>query len=275
MDYDVFPNVLDYQGPNGMVLMRQWVVRATIPLADQLHVAFAAEQPYSDIQWFQNGEFVVNPGSGIVTTAGAPRNVQDVPDFISHVRYDSDFGHVQVAGILRKLTFQPAFGSDLNRLGYGVNLTGDFHPWAWLLCSNPELKDNPTALERSRILGQYAVGRGINRYLQDPNGLGLDAEFAPLGGFRSLYSVGWFACYEHWWTEKWLSNFCYGETFTALPAVLPNNTYHAGKYGAVNLIWLPYPRMGVGVEYLYGEREDRDGERGFAHRLQMAVQYSF
>jgi hypothetical protein len=176
---------------------------------------------------------------------------------------------------LRKLTFQPAVGSDMNRLGYGVNLTGDFHPWAWLICSNPERKDNPTGLERSRILGQYAVGRGINRYLQDENGLGLDAVFDPVDGFRALHSVGWFVCYEHWWSEKWLSNFCYGETFTDEPAILPDNTYQAGKYGAVNLIWLPITKLGVGVEYLYGERENRDNQKGFAHRIQMAVQYSF
>ena len=108
-----------------------------------------------------------------------------MPDFTGNVRYDSDFGHVQVSGILRKLTFQPSVGEDMNQLGYGISLTGDFHPWAWL-ASNPERKDNPTAMERCRILGQYAVGRGINRYLQDPNGLGLDAVFLPIGGFVPL-----------------------------------------------------------------------------------------
>jgi hypothetical protein len=275
MDYDVYPNVLDYQGPNGMVLMRQVIARATIPVADQLHVAFAIEHPYSDIQWLQNGEFVVNPGSGIITTAGVPRNVQDMPDFTGHIRYDTDLGHLQVAGILRKLTFQPAVGSDISRLGYGVNITGDFHPWAWCMQTNPDRKDNPSALERCRILGQYAVGSGIDRYLQDPNGLGLDGVFVPIGGFRALYGVGWFACYEHWWTQKWLSNFCYGETFTGLPVALPADTYRAGKYGAVNLIWLPVTRLGLGIEYLYGERENKGGENGFAHRIQMAVQYSF
>jgi hypothetical protein len=275
MDYDVFPNVLDYQGPNGMVLMRQIVGRVTVPLGDRVNIAFAAEQPYSDIQWFENDEFVVNPGSGIVTTAGAPRNVQDIPDFTGNIRYDSDFGHVQVSGILRKLTFQPSVGRDMNVLGSGVNLTGDFHPWAWLTGSNPVLKENPTALERCRVLGQYAVGRGINRYLQDPNGLGLDAVFDPVGGFRALYSVGWFVDYEHWWAEKWASNFCYGGIFTALPDAMPGDTYRGGKYAAVNLVWLPINRLGVGIEYLYGEREDKDGQSGFAHRFQLAVQYNF
>jgi hypothetical protein len=163
----------------------------------------------------------------------------------------------------------------MNRLGGGVNLTGDFHPWAWLMGSNPELKENPSPLERSRVLGQYAVGRGINRYLQDTNGLGLDAVFTPVEGFHTLYSVGWFAAYKQWWAPKWASNFCYGEMFTALPDALPNNTYRAGKYAAVNLTWLLFSRLGIGIEYLYGEREDKDTERGFAHRIQMAAQYNF
>jgi hypothetical protein len=275
MDYDVFPNVLDYQGPNGMVQMRRAIFQVTLPVTDRLFVAAAVEQPYSDIQWFEDGEFVVNPGNGIITTAGAPRNVQDMPDFTSNVRYETDFGHVQAAGILRKLTFQPSVGPDMNRLGYGTNLTGDLHPWALLMQSNPLRKDNPTALERCRILGGSAVGRGINRYLQDTNGLGLDAVSDPLDGFRSLYSVGWFACYEHWWTEKWLSNVCYSHIFTDLPAAMPPDTYRGGKYLAVNLIWLPLPKLGFGIEYLYGEREDKDGDKGFAHRNQAGVQYSF
>ena len=32
MDYDVFPNVLDYQGPPGMILMRQGLARLKFPI---------------------------------------------------------------------------------------------------------------------------------------------------------------------------------------------------------------------------------------------------
>ena len=68
MDYDVFPNVLDYQGPPGMILMRQGLARIKFPIhGDDTTVAFGVEQPYSDIQWEENGEFVVNPGTGIIT----------------------------------------------------------------------------------------------------------------------------------------------------------------------------------------------------------------
>ena len=44
--------------------------------------------------------------------------------------------------------------------------------------------------------------------------------------------------------------------------MVSDNTYRAGKYGAVDLIWLPVSRLGLGIEYHYGERENKDGERG-------------
>ena len=97
------------------------------------NVAIGVEQPYSDIQWFENGAWIVNPNTGIITTPNVGRNVQDVPDLTANIRYEGDYGHMQVAGVVRKLTFQPATGdSAIDRVGYGINLTGTLHPWACL-----------------------------------------------------------------------------------------------------------------------------------------------
>ncbi len=41
-------------------------------------------------------------------------------------------------------------------------------------------------------------------------------------------------------------------------------------YLAANLIWEPVDRVNVGIEYLYGVRENVDREKGDAHRLQSA-----
>jgi hypothetical protein len=260
MDYDVFPNVLDYEGPPGMVLMRQPVLRVTLPLGDQVHWAVAVEQPFSDITPSEGGQ-----------------GIQDVPDFTTHLRYDPGLGHVQLSGLLRKITNQPEFGPDQNRLGWGLNLTGDFHPWAALMGTNPAAKENPNGLERSRFLGQYAAGYGINRYIQDVNGLGLDAAAGPAQLFRLIHATGWFGAYEHWWNEKWTTTLLYGEAHTFSPGVLvlPGDTYKSAQYAAANLIWLPMPNLMIGAEYLYGSRRNLNDQAGYAHRLQMAVQYNF
>ena len=53
---------------------------------------------------------------------------------------------------------------------------------AWGTCSSVAFSDN------------------INRYIQDVNGLGLDAAAGPGGMFRLIQAAGWFGAYEHWWT---------------------------------------------------------------------------
>ena len=98
MDYDV-PERPDYQGPPGMILMRQPVAAVRIPLADKLRLAVGVEQPYSDIQWLDGGGFVLNPGTGLITEAGVAKNIQNVPDLTANIKYSGDYGHLPVAGI--------------------------------------------------------------------------------------------------------------------------------------------------------------------------------
>jgi DcaP outer membrane protein len=274
MDYDVFPNILDYEGPPGMVLMRQPIAAVRIPLGDKARLAIGVEQPYSDIQWLEAGGFVVNPGTGIITTPGVPKNIQDLPDLTGNFRYAYDYGHVQVAGILRKIAFQSALEQSYHEIGYGVNVTGSFHPWA---CLEGVPKDTEGAgpLEKSRLQGQYAWGRGINRYIQDVNGLGLDGVFDPFNQLRLISSTGWFVAYEHWWSDKLASVFTYGQARMDLPDNLPAGTYKAADYASANLIWLPVERLGLGIEFLYGDRENKDGAKGKNYRIQTAVQYRF
>jgi hypothetical protein len=274
MDYDVFPNVLDYQGPPGMVLMRQPIVALRVPLGECLKVSLGIEQPYSDIQWFDGANWIVNPGTGIIATPGVARNIQDVPDLTWNVRYVGTYGHVQLAGIARKLAYQGANGDEVSAVGYGASVTATLHPWA-LLCGTPTSGDCATPMSRSRFLGQFAAGNGISRYYNDVNGLGLDATFDAANGFRLIPSYGWFVAYEQWWTNKWISNFTFSMDDTDLTGTLPATTYKSAQYITGNLIWLPLPRMGVGLEYLYGYRKNHDGTIGDNHRIQAGFQYKF
>jgi hypothetical protein len=256
--------------------MRQPILAVRIPIADNLKLSVGVEQPYSDIQWLEGGEFVVNPNTGIITEPGVPKNIQNMPDFTANIRYTGDYGHVQVAGILRKLTFQNAIERQTNDCGYGVNITGSFRPWAFLH-GTPNDAQCQTPLDKSRVLGQFAWGRGISRYFNDTNGLGLDAvAFNPINSFRTLEDQGWFVAYEHWWTDKLASVFTYGQARVDVgDTLLPDDTYKMADYATANLIWLPVERLGLGIEFLYGSRENKDGAKGKNYRIQTAVQYRF
>jgi len=81
----------------------------------------------------------------------------------------------------------------------------------------------------------------------------------------------WMVGYTHEWSERWSSNFTYGESRLDNTPLQVGDDLHANTYIATNLIWQPVERFYCGVEYLFGTREDIDGARGEANRLQMSV----
>jgi hypothetical protein len=142
--------------------------------------------------------------------------------------------------------------------------------------SNPVRKDNPTALERCRIIGQYSAGRGIGRYFLDTVGLGLDGQVDPAtGGFNLVYTAAYVVAYEHWYTEKWLSNFTFSGTIVGSNGDQPGNTYTGAKYLGASLWYIPFRNMSLGVEYLWGERDNLNEQRGNANRVNALAQYNF
>jgi hypothetical protein len=259
MDGNAFPTTVDFAGPRGLVNQRRPGFRATIPLADQLFLALGVEQPFSDI-----------------TTNGEGTNAQDVPDFAAHLRYETDYGHVQISTLLRDIQFQPTTGSEIDKAGFGMSGSVVFHPWALLTGSSSVHKDNPTGLERCRILAQYTFGWGIGRYIQDTAGLGLDGQVDPAtGSFDTLYAAGWSLSYEHWFTEKWLTNLTYTEDFVGSNGDQPGSTYRGAKALAASLWYVPFRNMSIGAEYIWGQVENLDGERAKANRFNALVQYNF
>jgi hypothetical protein len=259
MDGNAFPMTVDFAGPRGLVNQRRPGFRVTIPLADRLYWAVGVEQPFSDI-----------------TTNGLGTNVQDVPDFATHLRYEADYGHVQLSTLLRSIGYRPTDGSVTEEPGFGFSASTVFHPWAYLMGGNPVHKDNPSGLERSRILVQYTFGWGIGRYIQDTAGLGLDGQVDPITGrFDTLYAAGWSVSYEHWFTEKWLSNITYSEDFVGSQPGQPVSTYDGAKYLTAALWYIPVRNMSIGCEYVWGERENLNGQSGRANRVNGLFQYNF
>jgi hypothetical protein len=259
MDGNAFPNTVDFAGPRGLINQRQPSVRMTLPLCDQWFWAVGMDRPFSDI-----------------TTNGLGTNVQDVPDFSTHIRYEGDLGHVQLSTIVRSIGYRPTFGEVTRRTGWGCSASTVFHPWAWLMGSNPVRKANPTGLERCRILLMYNFGWGIGRYVQDTAGLGLDGQVDPkTGAFDTLYAAGWSASYEHWFNERWLANVTYSPTLVASAPGQPGSTYVGAKYLATSLWFIPITRMSLGVEYVWGERDDLSEQSARSRRLNALLQYNF
>src|SRR5688572_20151188 len=89
MDGDIFPNVIDYWGPTGMVFVRTPQIRWTFLNSNGWEAAVALEHPSDDI----------DPGRIRVFDEDIAANIQgdeQLPDLTAAVRYGGEWGRVRL-----------------------------------------------------------------------------------------------------------------------------------------------------------------------------------
>ncbi len=92
---------------------------------------------------------------------------------------------------------------------------------------------------------------------------------------RSL-NLGLAASYTHHWNDRLRSSLTYGYVTVDNEAAQAALAYHRTHYGALNLIWQPFPfkNLNLGLEGLYGVNEVKSGATGEYWRVQLGVVYS-
>src|SRR5688500_15120972 len=111
MDIDVFPNTLDYWGPNAMVFTRQVQIRFTQPIGKDTKLAVSLENPSGNIT------ISVDSGNNRITQ----RQV-----VVISIRHNWSGHHVKVAGVFHPLTYEMPDKERESKPGWGVNLSGAF-----------------------------------------------------------------------------------------------------------------------------------------------------
>ncbi|HEY1929969.1 MAG TPA: DcaP family trimeric outer membrane transporter [Caulobacteraceae bacterium] len=270
MDADNFPNVIDYWGPNGMIFVRTPQIRYTWKSGPH-EIAVALEHVLNNIDPGNIREF--DPELPVT-------NDEKVPDLTAHYRYDGAFGHVQLAGVLRRVGYDtPAPFNDEpkgHNTGWGVNLSSNVKTWQ---------KD---------VLHVSAVyGHGIASYMND-GGVDLAPQtlvqppahsFAgPTFTTEAVPIWGVMAYYDHYWTKVLSSSFGYSEVRVVNTPVQDPSAFKVGQYASANLLWSPDPRILIGGEFLWGRLVDKSGttcptcglpSMGDDTRFQLTFKYSF
>jgi DcaP outer membrane protein len=250
MDPDGFPDTLDFQGPNGMVSIRNPQLRYGMALSPSTTFYVSVEKPSSDIT-FKTPQFSSQPN--------APS-----PDGAIRLRQEFERGHFQVAAIFRSIAgFVPTTPNPRTDsvFGWGVNVSTGVETFG---------KDN--------VIFAVAFGHGISRYLQDTSGLGIDAEPKLSTGLKATPAVGVEAAYQHYWLKRLRSSAIYSYAAvdnTALFASAAPGTYNHATYTGSNVIWNPFGSLNVGTEFLYGWAMEQNGQKANAPRIQFSAKYSF
>jgi hypothetical protein len=247
MDPDGFPDTLDFQGPNGMVSVRNPQLRYGLALSPSTTFYIAVEKPSSDVA-FKTSQFSSQPN--------APG-----PDGTIRLRQEFERGHFQVAAVFRSIAAfvqtTPTAKTD-SVFGWGVNTTLGVKTFG---------NDN--------VIFAVAAGHGISRYIQDTSGLGIDAEPKSSTGLAATPAVGVVGAYQHYWLTTLRSSAVYSYAAVNNPSFAAATNFNHSTYTGANLIWNPVGSLNVGTEFLYGWTMLQNGQKANAPRIQLSAKYSF
>ena len=257
MDIDVFPNSLEYWGPNGMVFFRNVQVRWT-PIQGASNVVIALERPGGSAD------------GGVYADHIDLQNISPQfkwPDLTGHARLARNWGYVQVGGIVRKIAWVDTNGALPNlsgsAIGWGINLTSNV---------------NFTKKDIGRF--EFVYGKGIENYMNDaPVDIGVATNFSnpatPVVGV-SLPVLSALAFLDHTWSGRFSSSI--GFSFLNISnsdAMLPS-AFHQGDYALANLLFHPLKQVTLGGEVQFGRRVNfSDGFNVNDYKVQFSFRYDW
>ena len=259
MDIDVFPNSLEYWGPNGMVFFRNVQFRWMPVHRNDLQVWLAAERPGASADGGVYADFIQVPD---VT----PKF--DMPDFSWRVRKSYEKGYFQVAGIFRKITWVannpvPNFNVGDTVLGWGINTS-----------------TNLKFTKKDNLKMQVVYGAGIQNYMNDaPFDVGVKTNPSqpnrPLKGV-ALPMIGVVSFLDHDWSSKFTSTIGYSLLNIWNSNAETHSDFHQGDYALTNLLYYPVKNVMVGGEFQFGRRVNfSDGWNVNDYKIQLTAKYNY
>jgi len=267
MDIGIFPNTIDYWGPTGMVFYLNRQARFTFPVGrDEFSISLENPDTALSVGQFRDTSDcdLPNAPAGCAsvdsTAADVFQSYNNIPDLAARYRKNGDFGHVQVAGIMRKLGYERLDnGAKGYEIGWGINTTAAIRTWG-----------------EDQLKLQVAYGEGIGNYMNDggidiaPDSANIDtagAEAVPLWGISAYY--------DHYWSRAWSTTFGWSMTDLDTARGQAGTEFKKGQIAQINLLHYPVEHVLLGTEVIWGQRENIDGDIGSDYRIQFTLKVDF
>ncbi len=231
MDIDVFPNSVEYWGPNGMAFFRNVQFRY-MPMKGDSRLTIALERPGASAD--------AGIYAGRIELAGIAPNFP-VPDLSAEYRSAHGWGYVELAGIVRYMKWEDLIEDQ-------IDLNGDAIGWGLNLSSNIKIgQDN---LIRVSVL----YGAGVQNYMNDaPVDVAIDT--AEQNGV-AIPLLGAVLFLEHNWSEKFATAIGYSMLDIDNTNGQSYDAFSMGSYALGNIIYYPVNNVMMVCEVQWGNREN-------------------
>lgn len=242
------PTTIDFEGPNGYPYITMFNASWTQKFGKHFSAAIGIDAPTTSLT-VGNATKTVN------------QRIPAIPLYVQYAYADGN-AHVRLSGLIRPMQYRNMKTSTNSTLtGLGIQLSG-MTPIA-----------GPVSLSYNA-----AYGRGIGNYLQDDNGLGLDAVATSTAGHMAMVkSLGVTAGLNFVITPKLTANLVYSHLSNWMPegAIVDGDQYRYGDYAVANVIYAFNRFVSAGIEYDYGHRKSFDATSLHTNRLQVQFAVTF
>jgi hypothetical protein len=259
MDINVFPNSIEYWGPNGMVFFRNVQFRWTPIKTDRNTFMIAAERPGASAD---QGVY-----SGRIELSNiTPQFI--LPDLSMQGHFDRKWGYFQIASMFRRIAWVD------NNATPKLNLSGSAFGWGINASSNLKFGENTTGKL------QLVYGHGVQNYMNDaPVDIGVQNNFSnsvtPIKGVP-LPILGAVAFVDHNWSRKFSSTIGGSMENIWNSDAESASDFHQGYYALTNLLFYPVKNVMAGGEFQFGRRVNfRNGYSFNDYRVQFSFKYNY
>jgi len=241
------PTMVDGKGPTGSVTLRTPQIRYGGRTGDGVSWAAALEYSKPDISIDDYDT------SGIST-------VHMIPDLTGRLVWEGIFGIVQLSGVINAITKKDANNKVSSSFGIGASLSGTVK-----------------FPSDHNLLYQFTYGKSISHFITTFRGTGNDAAYNPESNeFESLLSFAGFLSYGvEWRILKLNSHLSVGYAKLFDKEFLPADYYRNSISISLDSFWNLAEGTRLGVEYVYGQRWNKNGETGQASRISSLFYYDF
>jgi hypothetical protein len=254
VDEDVFPNDLEYWGPNGMANIRNLQIRY-MPIQGDTKLTIALEKPGATAD------------EGVYSDRIELKSVKPhftLPDLTAEYRYGRSWGYVELAGVLRQLKWK-----DLDTTG--PDLSGKKTGWGFNLSSKVKL------FQQDALHLQLLYGKGIENYVRDaPADVGIKTTGTNSGEGVALPVTGFVGFYDHYWSNKFSSTIGYSFVKINNSNGQDSSAFKMGEYALGDLIYTPSKNVIFEIELQYLDRKNfSDGWTATDPRIQFSFRFNF
>lgn len=258
MDVNVFPNVLDYWGPNGMLFFRNVQVFWQPINSPKKQFTVSLENPGA------SGD------AGVVADRVELQSIRPrfpMPDIAANFKWAGDKGYIRTSGMIRKISYDDTLDDQFD-------LSGSVTGWGWTLSSNLNLGSKDVL----RLM--YVVGEGIQNYFNDaPVDVAVKSNpgnpRTPIVG-EALPVTGLTFYLDHNWSTRYSTAVGYSRVDVDNSNGQAPDAYKSGQYASFNLLATPAPNVMIGGELQWFDRENKsDGFSSDDVKLQVSFKYSF